>query len=53
MVTKEQFAAYRKVQNEGKYNMFDQRAIQATGLSKEVYMDIIQNFSKYLEKYEK
>ena len=42
-VTKEQFMSYRKVQKDGKYNMLDPQAIKATGLSEDVYMNIIQN----------
>lgn len=53
MVTKEQFKAYRKVQEEGKYNMFDSRAIKATGLDKETYFEIIKHYNKYYELYEK
>ena len=52
MVTKEQFKAYRRVQELGHYNMFDRRAIEETGLDKETYFEIIKNYSKYYKMYE-
>jgi len=52
MVTKEQFKAYRRVQELGHYNMLDPRAIKETGLDKETYFEIIKNYSKYYNKYE-
>ena len=51
MATKEQFAAYYKVQMEGRYNMLDRRAIELTGLSREVYFDIITHYDEYRKKY--
>jgi len=39
------FQAYRKVQMGGKWNMFDPRAFQATGLSESKYMFVMRNYS--------
>tara|TARA_R100001230_G_C5561661_1_gene86065 strand:+ start:38 stop:208 length:171 start_codon:yes stop_codon:yes gene_type:complete len=50
--TKEQFKSYTRVQTSGVYNMFSPDAILATGLDKETYFDIIENYDKYTEKYE-
>lgn len=51
MVTKEQFLAYYKVQKWGGYNMLDPMAILISGLEKNVYLDIIKNYSEYYNKY--
>ena len=48
--TKEQFKAYRRVQNSGAFNMFTPDAILSTGLDKTTYFD--KNYSDYKEKYE-
>jgi hypothetical protein len=50
--SKEQFQAYREVQDSGIYNMFSPDAILSTGLDKETYFDIIENYDEYTEKYE-
>ena len=50
--TKEQFQAYTRVQKSGNYNMFSPDAILSTGLDKETYFDIIENYDEYTEKYE-
>ena len=50
--TKEQFKAYRRVQNSGEFNMFTPDAILSTGLDKETYFDIIENYSEYKKEYE-
>ena len=52
-ITKEEWTAYRNVQNGGMYNMFDPDAVRETGLDKETYMTIIKNYSSLEEKYEK
>ena len=51
-VTKDQFKAYKRVQNSGAYNMFSPDAILSTGLDKETYFDIIKHYSDYKEEYE-
>ena len=50
--SKEQFKAYRRVQDSGDYNMFTPDAILSTGLDKETYFDIIENYSEYKKEYE-
>ena len=50
--TKEQFKAYRRVQNSGAFNMFSPDAILSTGLDKTTYFDIIEHYSEYKEEYE-
>ena len=52
-ITKEEWTAYRNVQDGGMYNMFDPDAVRETGLDKETYMTIIKNYSSLEEKYEK
>ena len=50
--SKEQFKAYRRVQDSGAYNMFTPDAILSTGLDKETYFDIVKTYDEYTEKYE-
>ena len=50
--SKEQFKAYRRVQKSGDFNMFTPDAILSTGLDKETYFDIIENYSEYKKEYE-
>ena len=50
--SKEQFKAYRRVQDSGDFNMFTPDAILSTGLDKETYFDIIENYSEYKKEYE-
>ena len=50
--SKEQFKAYRRVQDSGDFNMFTPDAILSTGLDKETYFDIIKNYSEYKKEYE-
>ena len=50
--SKEQFKAYRRVQDSGAYNMFTPDAILSTGLDKETYFDIIKHYSEYKKEYE-
>lgn len=40
------FNTYVKVQMRGRYNMFDPRAREATGLSKEEYAFVMDNYSE-------
>jgi len=50
-VTKEEFERFVDVQVGGKYNMLDPRARQATGLSKEVYTEILTNYGILKAKF--
>ena len=49
MPTKEQFAAYVRVQRLGLWNMFDPQAVEARGLDKATYIAVMKNYSQ-LEK---
>lgn len=51
MVTREQFEAYKSVQQLGLYNMLSQEALRETGLPKDIYFYIIKNYGKYTELY--
>lgn len=51
MPTKEQFAAYVRVQYSGLWNMFSQEAMEATGLDKETYMKILRSYEALALKY--
>ena len=52
-ITKEDWEAYKTVQDSGLHNMFTPDAIRASGLDKETYKTIIKNYSLLKEKYEK
>lgn len=52
MITKEKFLAYIRVQNSGVINMFDIKiGTHLSGLTKDEYMDIINNYSKYRSEF--
>lgn len=51
MPTKEEFAAYVRVQYSGLWNMFDSQAIEATGLDKDTYIRVMKHYSELAEKY--
>lgn len=51
MDEKQKFLAYERVRREGKYNMFDPNARMLTGLSKEDYIWVMQNYSELNAKY--
>lgn len=48
MITKEKFNRYVKLQQSGKVNMFDMKAVtEETKLTADEYFDIIKNYEKY------
>ena len=49
--TKKQFEAFERVRKEGSHNMFDSRAIDASGLSRDVFMKVLKNYTALMEKY--
>ena len=53
VITREQFEAYRKVQLEGKYNMFTEsrKACKEANLPHDIYMDILWNYKTLYIKY--
>lgn len=51
-ITEEKFKAYRELQNSGEINMLDYiNGCKLTALSKEEYIDIINNYNTYREKF--
>jgi hypothetical protein len=50
-VTQEDFQAYVDVQEEGLFNMLAPQARELTGLSKEKYMYIINNYGKLVDEF--
>ena len=38
------WASYESVRSSGQFNMFDNRAIRATGLSKDQFFFVLENF---------
>lgn len=53
MVTKEIFDKYVKIQIGGKYNMFmdAHEACKAVGCSWKDYIDILENYAKYMVEF--
>jgi len=51
-ITKDEWNAYREVQDSGMYNMFSPEAIRESGLDKETYLVIVTNYSELEEKFE-
>ena len=49
-ITREDFMKYYDVQMGGVYNMWDERALKLTGLSKEKYLNIIKNYNFFILK---
>lgn len=39
-----QFAAYEKVRSRGRYNMFDPAAMKSSGLDRDQYLFVMENF---------
>ena len=50
-ITLEQFNAFRAVQFGGRFNMMSSQARIASGLSKDIYMTILQNYDELQERY--
>lgn len=51
MITKKQFEAYLNVQFQGNYNMLDPRAMAASGLKEEEYIEIMEKYGELTKKY--
>jgi hypothetical protein len=50
--TKEQFAAYIRVQISGVTNMFDVNTVKAlSGLNREQILDIMEHYAEYCKQY--
>lgn len=52
-ITLEQFNAFRAVQTGGSFNMMSPQARIATGLPKDIYFEILQNYEALEAKYGK
>ena len=52
-ITKEDWTAYRTIQDSGDFNMFSPEAIQATGLGKNKFMNIVSRYYELEAKYVK
>ena len=50
-ITKDDFDAFEQIRTYGAWNMFDPRAIEASGLDRKIYLDIMSEYSKLKEKY--
>jgi hypothetical protein len=48
----ENWRRYEEVRDEGRYNMFDPRARQLTGLSREDYLFTLSNYSELCKQEE-
>ena len=51
-ITKDDWEAYRTVQDSGLHNMFSPQAILASGLDKNKFMNIISRYEELEDKYE-
>lgn len=49
--TNDDFLKYKTVKELCLYNMLDPMAIIATGLSEEIYYDIVDNYEEYKRNY--
>ena len=51
-ITKAKFIAFESLRVKGTINMFDiEQGTKLTGLTKNEYIDIIRNYSKYCKKF--
>ena len=46
------YVDYEKVRLSGEFNMFDRRAAEAAGLTKEEHLFVISHYSELREQYE-
>lgn len=49
--SREDFILYERMRQSGKFNMFDPKAQQCSGLDKETYKKVMMNYSKLNELY--
>ena len=50
-ITRDDFMAFADVRKSGEYNMLDSNARHAAGLSKEKWIEIINQYEEYENKY--
>ena len=51
-ITRYEWECYIKVQKGGLYNMLSPEAIRMSGLDKNTYFEIVENYDTYYEKFE-
>ena len=52
-ITENMFNQFLKVQKGGQYNMFDPRARQLTSLGEDEWIEIMTNYKRYHNEYNK
>ena len=52
-VSRAQWEAYRIIENMGLYNMFSPEAIRDSGLDKDTYLFIMDNYDELHDEFEK
>ena len=52
-VSRAQWEAYRIIENMGLYNMFSPEAIRDSGLDKDTYLFIMENYDELNDEFEK
>ena len=52
-VSRAQWEAYRIIENMGLYNMFSPEAIRDSGLDKDTYLFIMENYDELHDEFEK
>ena len=52
-VSRAQWEAYRIIQNMGLYNMFSPEAVRDSGLDKNTYLFIMENYDELNDEFEK
>ena len=52
-ITEAQFRAYVTVQYGGRYNMFDPNARMLTGLSRDIYIAIMEHYEALMSRFPK
>ena len=52
IISKDHFIAFESVRRYGKWNMYDPAARTATGLEKDIFLEIIENYQKYEKQYQ-
>ena len=50
-ITKEDFDAYEAVRLSGRFNMFDPRARELSGLDRVTYLGVIKNYTELAKKW--
>ena len=51
-VTKQQWEAFRKIQDVGMFNMSSPEAVRASGLDKDTYFEIVAHYDELYAEFE-